>query len=74
MFLFFFEEISAAFATKDDLPHLLGDIRIVLTEEKKFKTNLSVSDFRSVKFLSEAILPKTNGVSITLFFSKIIIF
>ncbi|MCX6227058.1 MAG: hypothetical protein NTV01_20305 [Bacteroidia bacterium] len=71
MFLFFLEDFSAALATSEDFPHLLGDIRIVLTDEEKFETSLSVSVFRSVKFSSAAILPKTNGISMITFYTNI---
>jgi len=46
----------------DDFPHLLGEMRMVFTDELKFEINRLVSAFLSVKSFSTANFPKVKGV------------
>jgi len=57
--MFLFEALIslAAFITSDDLPHLRGEMRIVLVPERKLRTSCFFSLSRSVKFFPVASFP-----------------
>ena len=53
-----------ALSTREDFPHLLGEMRIVLIDDSKFETNLLVSGILFVKSSSRTSLPNVKGTSI----------
>ena len=52
--------LFAAFATRDDFPHLLGEMSMVFTDELKFEINRLVSAILSVKSVSTTNFPKVS--------------
>lgn len=60
-----------ALDTKEDFPHLLGEIIAVFVSEPMFAKSLAVSFSLSVKSSAATILPYTKGTYIRFVFANI---